>query len=61
MTEITVSKENIEQARRELENVLDLADKAKADIEQALRICRRQGEQIEALRRSLGIDAKRGW
>ena len=53
MTEITVSKENMEKVRRELEGILDLAEKAQARIEDALRAAQRQDEQIKALRRSL--------
>jgi len=59
MTEVTVSKENIEKARRELETALDLAKEARTEIEQALRIAERQGERIEALRRSLGLGSRR--
>lgn len=59
MTETTLSKEDIEKVRRDLEVVIALAGKAKADIEQALRLSRHQGEQIATLRRSLGIDVKR--
>jgi len=59
MTETTLSKEDIEKVRRDLDVVIALAGKAKADIEEALRISRRQGEEIAALRKSLGIDVKR--
>jgi GAF domain-containing protein len=53
MTETTVSKENIEKVRRELETMLDLAGQARVSIERALRATKRQDEQIKALRRSL--------